>query len=1439
MGAHRGYRERKYAFGQQILTLRTRAALTQIALAEQIGVNRRSVQNWETGESYPKAETLQRLIAVFLAQGMFTPGQEAEDAAQLWQQASQDAPHPLAAFDAAWFARLLAERSSTPTPAHALPRPLAPANALDRLLPQGLVTFLATDIEGSTKRWEHFPQAMQQALVRHHAILHQLTELYHGQVFHTAGDSFICVFADALAALQSALALQRALLAEPWPEVVAPLRVRMALHNGAATTHDEGYVAEPTLNRLSRILALSQGGQILLTQATVDLIGARWPEEVTRRDLGVQQLRDVTVPLQLWQVLVPDLPTTDHRPPTTDRRSITHTDDSSPPHPFTPSPIIDWGEAIDVPALYGREQELATLTQWVVQEHCRVVNVLGLGGIGKSALAISLMHQVSEHFQVVLWRSLRDAPACEALLEDCLQVLAPQPLREVPASLEGRLSLLMEHLREQRALLVLDNLESLLSEGESSGRLRSGYEGYGQLLRRVGETAHQSCLLLTSREKPADLEPLEGNRRPVRALRLAGLATDASEQLLAEKEVVGLAHDRARLVEVYVGNPLALNIVAQTIVELFGGEIAPFLQQGEVIFGSVRELLDEQFARLSAGEQTVLLWLAILREPVSLEELRAVLVTPLTRAQLLEAMEALHRRSLLERGKRQGTFTLQAVVLEYATGRLIAEASREIEQGNLARLIEYGFSLANAKDYVRQAQERLLVAPLLAHVQSVYQERAAVEEHLLALLDQQRTWAHYAQGYAPANVLALLRELRGHLRRLNLSQLAIRGAFLQGVEMQDTLLSGATLRETVWTSALDAIWAVAISKSGQYWAAGSRWGHVRVWREAGKLLHLTWQAHSSTVATLAFSPDEGTLATGSFDGSVKLWNLERGTLLWTSWRANNVQRLAFAPDGRTLASSGADAVIQLWDARSGTHLRTLNGHSRPVYALAWSPDGSMLASGGLDARIRLWDLSGAQPELSVRILQGHSDWVFSLAFTPDGRTLASANWNGTLKLWDIESQRVRETVSGHSGQVWGVAWSPDGNMMASCEWDKTIWLWDIGRSTYRAVLHGHSAGVHGLAFTPDSHSLLSGSDDGTLRVWDVESGQCVRIMQGYAVSLYDVAWSPDGARIASAGSDLLVTIWDAAGITSPRALRGHSWNVYGVGWSPDGRWLASSGWDNAIRVWDATTGSEVKILQSTDHVDTSFYGVAWSPDGTVLASGSYQHGVQVWEMSTGAHRWVGRAQPTRIRRVVWSPDGTRLASGGEDGSVCLWDGSDGRLLQQFQGHRGVVMSIAWSPDGTRLASGGSGSGGGGEIFVWEVSSGQCLRAWSEPGAIVYALAWNPNTSVLLSSGGDGSMRWWDIQSGECLAVRQGHQGAIQSLSVSPDRGMVASCGDDGAINIWDIESGEYLRTLRGDRPYERLDISGVKGLTEAQKTTLRMLGAVEMAPSPDIQQRDA
>ena len=135
--------------------------------------------------------------------------------------------------------------------------------------------------------------------------------------------------------------------------------------------------------------------------------------------------------------------------------------------------------------------------------------------------------------------------------------------------------------------------------------------------------------------------------------------------------------------------------------------------------------------------------------------------------------------------------------------------------------------------------------------------------------------------------------------------------------------------------------------------------------------------------------------------------------------------------------------------------------------------------------------------------------------------------------------------------------------------------------------------------------------------------------------------------------------------------------------------------------------------------------------------------------------------------------------------------------------------------------------GKGELFVWEARSEERLYTLSEPNAVVQALAWDPTGAVLVSGGSDGMLRWWDLQRGECMRVRKAHQGAMQSLKRSPDGQRLASCGDDGAIQVWDLANGEHLRTLRRDRPYERLDISGVKGLTDAQRATLRALGAVE------------
>src|SRR6184192_2975561 len=518
------------------------------------------------------------------------------------------------------------------------------------------------------------------------------------------------------------------------------------------------------------------------------------------------------------------------------------------PAPQAPAafPRVDWVGALDVSHFAGREVEVAELSQWIVQERCRLVTLLGMGGIGKSTLASYLGSLLAPQFAAVLWRSVRDAPMCEELVADCITFFSETPPTEFPTSLEQRINQLVARLQAQRCLLVLDNLETLLRSGDREGNYLAGYEGYGRLIGRLAESAHQSCVLLTSREKPKEIEPLEGVRSPVRSLRLAGVDEQAVHELLSDKGLIGTPAAWHRFVTSYAGNPLALKIVAQAVLDLFNGDLDQFLREGELIFNGVRPVLRQQVGRLSPLEHLLLTWLAVLRERTELPTLVQVLHPRVLRAQLLEALEALSRRSLLERGQ-QASFGLQSVVMEYLTDELGERLAEEIVRGEPQQLRQVALAQAQAKHYVREIQVRLLVFPLLERLFAELGANAQIEAHLLRLLAQFRMEDAVTQGYGPANVITLLKALRGHLRGLDLSRLSIRGAYLQGADMQDANLAGAQLEECVWTQSFDALTAMAVSQSGQYWAAAGRRGEVRLWREEGKLLHRVWRAHTDRV----------------------------------------------------------------------------------------------------------------------------------------------------------------------------------------------------------------------------------------------------------------------------------------------------------------------------------------------------------------------------------------------------------------------------------------------------------------------------------------------------------------------------------------------------------------------------------------------------------------
>jgi hypothetical protein len=336
---------------------------------------------------------------------------------------------------------------------------------------------------------------------------------------------------------------------------------------------------------------------------------------------------------------------------------------------YRKSASIDWGEAPEVTTFYGREAELKLLEQWILNNRCRLVALLGMGGMGKTALATVLVEQIKDQFEWVVWRSLRNRPPIEKFLPGLLPKAAAAENPNVD------LSTVMQFLRDRRCLIILDEVEALFTD-YPVGLYREGYEDYGELLKRISTERHQSCALITSREKPQGILLGEEKKSLVRSLRkplthsllLDGLK-EAANQILQDKELQDDNHQWQTVIQLYGGSPLALKIVAGTIQDLFGGNVNHFLRENTTFIDSeLCEILHQQFTRLSEPETEILRKLTAEAQPVSISVLRETVSNSSSCIDSIQIIESLRRRSLLEKikNKDEALFTLHPIVLKYA-----------------------------------------------------------------------------------------------------------------------------------------------------------------------------------------------------------------------------------------------------------------------------------------------------------------------------------------------------------------------------------------------------------------------------------------------------------------------------------------------------------------------------------------------------------------------------------------------------------------------------------------------------------------------------------------------------------------------------------------------------------------------------------------------------
>lgn len=362
---------------------------------------------------------------------------------------------------------------------------------------------------------------------------------------------------------------------------------------------------------------------------------------------------------------------------------------------------LDWGEAPDVPIFYNRTQELTTLEQWIVKDSCRLVVLLGMGGIGKTALAVRIVQQIQNKFEIVIWRSLRYTPSIQELLAELIQSLSDHKETALPEDVGDRISLLVKYLRYSRCLLVLDEVESILQSGELAGGYQNGYEGYGDLFKKVGESHHKSCLLLTSWNKPIEISSLAAETTPVRVLEMGGLDEESAKRIILSSK--GFSNSEkgllSELIHLHGGNASILKILATNF--LSNENLSEIIKQNTLVIGDLlRGFLNQRFEELSELETHIMSWLALHNEPVAPSEMKSNIIFFVDSSELTTAIESLVERSLIEKitGNEEYYYTVSQKVKQQITHRLLAKYLNQLGHN------EYlSGNLKSAKDYLMQA----------------------------------------------------------------------------------------------------------------------------------------------------------------------------------------------------------------------------------------------------------------------------------------------------------------------------------------------------------------------------------------------------------------------------------------------------------------------------------------------------------------------------------------------------------------------------------------------------------------------------------------------------------------------------------------------------------------------------------------------------------------
>jgi WD40 repeat protein len=605
------------------------------------------------------------------------------------------------------------------------------------------------------------------------------------------------------------------------------------------------------------------------------------------------------------------------------------------------------------------------------------------------------------------------------------------------------------------------------------------------------------------------------------------------------------------------------------------------------------------------------------------------------------------------------------------------------------------------------------------------------------------------------------------------------------------------------------------------------------------------------VSWTAISPDDKTVFAGADDGSVILWDLATGKLLWehkvhTKADPPWVQNVAYSPDGQVVAAT-FDDLIMFWQADTGQLIRRIESDVNRQ-KIAFNPMGDQFATIGSEEHSRLvvWDFASGE---AVREFERGSN-IEDIVYTADGSAILIASVSGVLTLIDAQTgeviYEVEEDFGTSAGLLRYIALSPDSTKVIGAFTDAGLLVWDFATGellqnySYYGVVSlafhpgdgtvligdysilrtinlqtgailgtntGHSRGILSIAITSDGSRAVTTAVDQTIRVWDLHSGQIIRRFVEPNVILEEVALSPDGRTVLSGSADGITTLWDVGSGVEIRSFVDDQ-PITAVKFSPDGQkaLIGGAGYVDLEKVeaghiilWDVETGEEIRRFEGQPY---AVEAVEFSPDGRLAVSSGHGAMAILWDVGTGEEirrfedYWVDSMRSIESYWAVdFSPDGQQIFASHSSGPIIGWDVESGEQIQQLVGHSTVAVDIMFSNDGQRLVSGGSDS----LVILWDMQTGNILRRFANHAGGLGQVQFSPDETLLLGGSLNGTTSLWRVETGE--EIRRYGGGYVISPQFTPDGRHAVVGYHDGAVELWRIDTtlDELLTWTRNNR----------------------------------------